>query len=143
MNDAAFSGSKVLLRNSGASLAPSSLVERCPGSPAKRGSFQPGGGRLSVLKSRVCTQYFCLSPRLRGPCATYDHVRLSPDQLGDAPGQGGAWAQGYSWVVPGAGFQPVDQGLLSGGGTRGACFTLIFISYCLTNLHDKIGVFQK
>ena len=80
------------------------------------------------MKSRVCTQYFCLSPRLRGPCATYDHVRLSPDQLGDAPGQGGAWAQGYSWVVPGAGFQPVDQGLLSGGGTRGACFTLIFIS---------------
>ena len=107
------------------------------------GPFQPGVGRLSVLKSGVCTQCFCLSLRLGGPCATCDRVHLSPNQFGGAPGRGGAWAQGCSRVVPRAGFQPVDQGLLSGEGTRGACFTLIFISYCLTNLHDKIGVFQK
>ena len=58
-----------------------------------------------------------------------DHVHLSSDQLGDAPGLGRAWGQGYSQVVRGAGLQRADQGLLSGEGTRSACFPLIFISY--------------
>lgn len=72
-----------------------------------------------------------------------DHVRLSPDQLGDAPGLGRARGQGYSRVMHGAGLQCADQGLLSGEGTWSACFPLIFISYCLTNPRDKIGVFKK